>query len=341
MAIGAIRRMRANAIRMACLAALLAAPGARARRAARRRSGNDVRQPWGDRAVSSGGQTEGGRRRQRPARAFAPRGAGDGGVLSGIRIGRVVQRFSSAEDARRDRREALRRDCGDTEAGGRRRAPRSAVGRADRQYSRGDGGAHEGRRRALAKRHPRGGRETGMIAHLCAVSWGMRAENEKARKAASGPDVAGCSPRRILPARRYCGKPVALNFSRLPSGIWASFVTRAAFLTAWPVETAATTKSSGKPVAPNFSRLPSITWVSTSATRAAFISTVPAAWLEETLATATRMGFDAAPPVESAKRAEEKNSKVPARTIAARMIESTICCRFIKTVGLSRYASLA
>src|SRR5712692_1597219 len=132
----------------------------------------------------------------------------------------------------------------------------------------------------------------------------------------------------------YCGKPVALNFSRLPSGIAASFVTLAAFLTAWLVETVAASRSCGRPVAPNFSRLPSDTWVSSSATRATFVSTVPAAWLKETLATARRMGFDAAPPVESAKRAEEKNSKVPARTIAARMIESPLLsihqnCRFI------------
>jgi hypothetical protein len=46
------------------------------------------------------------------------------------------------------------------------------------------------------------------------------------------------------------------------------------------------------------------------------------------------MGFDATPPVESAKRAEEKNSMVPARTIAARMIESPMLsvhqnCRLI------------
>jgi len=33
-------------------------------------------------------------------RAYAFRGSGDGGVLSGIRLDRVVQRFSPAEDAR-------------------------------------------------------------------------------------------------------------------------------------------------------------------------------------------------------------------------------------------------
>src|SRR2546426_5952834 len=70
----------------------------------------------------------------------------------------------------------------------------------------------------------------------------MPVENEKARKAASGPDVAGRSSRRILPARPYCANPVALNFSRLPSDISVSFVTLAAFLTALPTITTCVTK---------------------------------------------------------------------------------------------------
>ena len=89
--------------------------GARARRAARWRSGNDVRQSRGDGAARSCGQAQGARGRQRAARTFASGDTGDGGVLSGIRLDRVVQRFGPTEDARGHRRQALRRDRGNPE----------------------------------------------------------------------------------------------------------------------------------------------------------------------------------------------------------------------------------